>query len=613
MITYRFISQVFLGQPIKVQYSKYSSNTRIDLGSGTFPFEYTTDQKGGTYYFYIPSIDRTFTKTIEIPPIDIFINTINVPDCDISGMIESVPSCDVGAGIIEVPVCDIDYGFALVSPTPTPTNSVACPSISGVTVGPIEISGGQEYTLADNPTSTYFYQFNTSNEFVANIPPFTNSILPDSLFADEIMVLVPSPYWIGGPCQYCFNINLGIEVPCVTTPTPTPTNTMTPTPSSTESITTTPTPTNTNTPTPSVTENITPTVTPTNTETPTMTPTPSSTESIATTPTPTITSTPTTSVTGSLTPTPTITPTIPICFNFINTFYLTNPYTESRLFNDPINGYILSIGDTSNIISIIDDGGEIQFISNSDTVFDLVFNENYQLLYAIGDSSLTIYNISSSTYTLNSSVPLSNPGVGDYDYNNEYLAITTNNLTSIYDVYGSFVSSGVTTGTASEIVYDPNYSSYLGVPTFILVNNNLLEIVTYSGGTVNVEKTYNITGVTAAVYNPNNGYLITNQQSTGNIRVIDVINEVVISTVSASTPTFHSSLSLDISNNILYTVSEPFIYKFNMSTNTFICLTDIDGSNSYGLSSLRYSPSYASIYVGYTNPPLGTGISVYSP
>jgi hypothetical protein len=254
MITYRFISQVFLGQPIKVQYSKYSSTIRIDLGSGTFPFEYTTDQKGGTYYFYIPSIDRTFTKTIEIPPIDIFINTINVPDCDISGMIESVPSCDLDHEIIEVPVCDIDYGFVLVSPTPTPTNSVACPSIPGVTVGPIEISGGQEYTLADNPTSTYFYQFNTSNEFIAEIPPFTNSILPDSLFADEIMVLVPAPYWIGGPCQYCFNINLGIEVPCVTvTPTITPTNTETPTP------------------TPSSTEIVTPTVTPTPTITPTVT------------------------------------------------------------------------------------------------------------------------------------------------------------------------------------------------------------------------------------------------------------------------------------------------------------------------------------------------------
>jgi hypothetical protein len=111
MITYRFISQTFLGQTVKVQYSKYSSNTRIDLGSGIFPFEYTTDQKGGTYYFYIPSVNRTFPKVIPIPPIDFFINTINVPDCDISGVTIFVPPCDIDYGIVEVPVCDIEYNI----------------------------------------------------------------------------------------------------------------------------------------------------------------------------------------------------------------------------------------------------------------------------------------------------------------------------------------------------------------------------------------------------------------------------------------------------------------------------------------------------------------------
>jgi hypothetical protein len=238
MITYLFTSQNFLGQTIKIQYSKYSSNTRIDLGSGTFPFQYTTEQLGGTYYFYIPSIDRTFPKTIDIPPIDIFTNEINVPDCDLSGVTIFVPPCDIDYGIVEVPVCDIDYEVTSITPTPTPTNSFICPSLDGVTVGSIEISGGQEYSLADNPTSIHLYQFNTSNVFIAEIPPFTKIILPDSLFEDEIMVLVPAPYWIGGPCQYCFNINLGIQVSCTSVPTitPTPTNTETLTP------TTTPTP-----------------------------------------------------------------------------------------------------------------------------------------------------------------------------------------------------------------------------------------------------------------------------------------------------------------------------------------------------------------------------------
>lgn len=109
MITYIFTSKTFSGQTIDVQYSKYSSNTRLDLGSGTFPFSYTTDQKGGTYYFYIPSIDRTYPKTIDIPPIDIYTNEINVPECDLSGVTIFVPPCDVTGTTIFVPVCDIEY------------------------------------------------------------------------------------------------------------------------------------------------------------------------------------------------------------------------------------------------------------------------------------------------------------------------------------------------------------------------------------------------------------------------------------------------------------------------------------------------------------------------
>jgi len=109
MITYKFTSVSLSGQTIKVQYSKYNSNVRIDLGSGTFPFEYTTDQKGGTFYFYIPILDRTFTKTIEVPPIDIYTEEINVPPCDLSATTIFVPVCDIDYGIVEIPVCDIEY------------------------------------------------------------------------------------------------------------------------------------------------------------------------------------------------------------------------------------------------------------------------------------------------------------------------------------------------------------------------------------------------------------------------------------------------------------------------------------------------------------------------
>jgi surface protein len=306
MITYRFVSQIFLGEPIKVQYSKYSSPIRIDLGSGTFPFEYTTDQRGGTYFFYIPKLDTTFTKTIDIPPIDFVVNSMNVPDCDISGIINEIPECDISSGIIEIPVCDVDYVITIVTPTPTPTPSVVCPVITGVTVGPIEISGGQPYTLVDNASSLYLQQFNTLGQYYGDIPPQSNSILPNSLFQNEITVIVPSPYWFGGPCQYCFNIISGELVECnFVIPSPTPTQTI--------NITLTPTPTIT--PTPSVTETIITTATPTNTETltltptPTITPTPSSTESITPTVTPTNTNTPTVTQTSTNTPTNSITPT----------------------------------------------------------------------------------------------------------------------------------------------------------------------------------------------------------------------------------------------------------------------------------------------------------------
>ena len=277
MITYRFVSQTFLGEPIKVQYSKYSSPIRIDLGSGTFPFEYTTDQKGGTYFFYIPKVDTTFTKTIDIPPIDFVVNSMNVPDCDILGIINEIPECDISSGIIEIPVCDVDYVITIVTPTPTPTPSVVCPVITGVTVGPIEISGGQPYTLVDNISSLYLYQFDSSGQYICDIPSQSNSILPNSLFQNEITVIVPSPYWFGGPCQYCFNINNGELVECnfvIPSPTPTPTltTTQTPTPSITSTATTT------LTPTPSVTPTL-PIGTPTQTPTPTITQTPSITPS----------------------------------------------------------------------------------------------------------------------------------------------------------------------------------------------------------------------------------------------------------------------------------------------------------------------------------------------
>jgi hypothetical protein len=595
MITYRFISQVFLGQPIKVQYSKYSSTIRIDLGSGTFPFEYTTDQKGGTYYFYIPSIDRTFTKTIQIPPIDIYINSINVPDCDISGMIETIPSCDLGHEIIEVPVCDIEYDFALITPTPTPTNSVACPSILGVTVGPIEISGGQEYTLADNPTSTYFYQFNTSNEFIANIPPFTNSILPDSLFADEIMVLVPAPYWIGGPCQYCFNINLGIEVPCVTpTPTTTPTPTVTPTPSITESTTPTSTPTPTVTPTPSITENITPTVTPTNTETPTTTPTVTPTPSITESVTPTPTQTPTITITPSITPTNTNTPSITPSPNnkitIIGTFNLTNnPYSIS---SEKINSRYYAYGpDGTEILdSQYKSIGTLNFSSytnntNAKILFDLTNSKMYFGSY--GNEFIDVYNlIGESTSQINLSSYSSSMFDMAIDLNYNRLGIVNGQQqgagnTIFIDTTNDSVTGnilGITSGYRGAIVSDSSFA-------MASVSNVQDIIIIYDVSIPSTASTISISASTGApyrsmLYNTTNGYyyvLNFGERLEWVDPGIGSLGSVVLTGYSGVY--YSSAMVYNEKNDRIYILNVKSngrygIITFNCSTNTIIDFTD---------------------------------------
>lgn len=165
MITYIFTSNNFRGQIVNIQYSKYDSTNRINLGSGTFPFEYTTDQKGGTYYFYIPSIDRTFPKTIDIPPIDIYIEEINVPECDITGTTIYVPPCDITGTTIYVPVCDIDYDVTNITPTPTPTITPTKTGLPGITPTPTNTP-----TLTKSPTTT---PTNTPTPTTTPIPPFT--------------------------------------------------------------------------------------------------------------------------------------------------------------------------------------------------------------------------------------------------------------------------------------------------------------------------------------------------------------------------------------------------------------------------------------------------------
>jgi hypothetical protein len=158
VITYIFTSKTFSGETVNVQYTKYDSSTRIDLGSGTFPFEYTTDQLAGTYYFYIPTVDATFPKVIEPPPIDIYAEFVNVPDCDISGVTVFVPPCDIVIDIVEIPVCDIEWSIVDVvqtpTPTPTPTLTITPTNTSTINATPTPTPTNETPTPTPSVTTT---------------------------------------------------------------------------------------------------------------------------------------------------------------------------------------------------------------------------------------------------------------------------------------------------------------------------------------------------------------------------------------------------------------------------------------------------------------------------
>jgi surface protein len=555
MITYRFVSQTFLGEPIKVQYSKYSSTTRIDLGSGTFPFEYTTDQKGGTYYFYIPKLDTTFTKTIDIPPIDFVVNSMNVPDCDISGIINEIPECDITSVIIEIPVCDVDYNVVIATPTPTPTTSVVCPILTGVTVGPIEISGG-EYTLVDNTSSLYLHQFDSSGQYICDISSQSNSILPDSLFQDEITVLVPSPYWFGGPCQYCFNINTSEEVFCnfvipSQTPTPSVTSTVTPT----------------ITPTPSITSTATPTLpiqTPTNTSTPTITPTPTNTLTPTTTNTqtitPTITQTPTNSLTPTNSQTPTPSPTSPpkafisvwsgssvtLPYNGIGTYTgtidwgdgfvsantfanRTHTYSGSGTWTITITGTItgwattnaptennklLEIKQWNNVRNVFGQSASFSGCSNlvltgvTDT-YDFNGISNTTSMFANCTSITTINNISS--WNLSGITNLGNMFNGCINFNDDITTWDVSNVTSLSNMLYSASSFNQDLGSwdVSNVSGFGDFMAYCGIST-LNYDNTLIGWSSLTLGTSRYFGAYGLTYTSAGAGGAARSFIISN-------------------------------------------------------------------------------------------------------
>ena len=221
MITYIFTSKTFSGQTIDVQYSKYSSNTRLDLGSGTFPFSYTTDQKGGTYYFYIPSIDRTYPKNIDIPPIDIYTEEINVPECDLSGITIFVPSCDVSGTTIFVPVCDIEYELEPILNTCS-TWFKAPTTINGNFINRT-FTGVLSDELYDGVFCTVDVQIPATdgirlgyNVFNEQEGPFSYTLLFSIPISNITIGLFGGGYSAGDGCEETFNIVTDVGVPQIT-------------------------------------------------------------------------------------------------------------------------------------------------------------------------------------------------------------------------------------------------------------------------------------------------------------------------------------------------------------------------------------------------------------
>ena len=541
MITYIFTSNNFKGQIVNIQYSKYDSTTRIDLGSGTFPFEYTTDQKGGTYFFYIPSIDRTYPKNIDIPPIDIYIEEINVPECDITGTTIYVPPCDITGTTIHVPVCDIDFEITNITPTITPTPSItptiSCPQISGVTVGPIEISGG-DYTLIDNPTNLDLQQFNTLGQYSGNIPQQSNSILPDSLFQDEIIVLVPSSYSFGGSCQYCFNINTGEQVPCVQViPSQTPTPSVTNTPTVTPSIT--------------------------NTKTPT----------------------------ASVTPTPTTTPIPP--FTILHTITDEDGYGIFGFEDENVGNklYVFTSADTKIYSTSDYSVGNIisSFYSTAD-IINSIFEPTTQKIY-VGQSSNSVL----------SSIEVSNRGIYPITLSGDVFGLTVDlsyNLVAVSSTYnpdGVSVIDSTTDFVNFEIDVVDNYKGGIASDNngfcYVVGNTSAMTKIDIVNG-VSAD-TYNIgegSNFRRIIYNPNNQYLYIFSQ-TGNVKVFDSSDGSQIKNIDITSYNYNPSTN----PNLIYNPNKNLIYISNVvsGTNQFGIIT-IDCRND---TVLNYT---SNIYVGTT-------------
>ena len=60
----RFSSIKYSGYSLTLSVLPQGKSFRTEVGSFTFPFNYTGDVTNGLFYFYIPSIDQVFEKPV---------------------------------------------------------------------------------------------------------------------------------------------------------------------------------------------------------------------------------------------------------------------------------------------------------------------------------------------------------------------------------------------------------------------------------------------------------------------------------------------------------------------------------------------------------------------
>jgi surface protein len=341
----RFSSIKYSGYSVTLSVLPSGEQYRTEVGTFTFPFDYNGNVNNGSFYFYIPSIDQVFEKSVvpASPTPTTTLTPTTTPTTTITPTVTNTntmtstqtPTQSVTNTVTSTPTNTPSETQTLTpTSTLTPTNTQSATNTETPTQTPSETP-----TMTPTMSPTYYYYNlldcdNTNNKIGRSITGGLTGIYNVDINKCYLIVGI----LFGSSYDYDLDLSTLVtdcsDILCgVLTPTPTETETPTPTPTITPTETETPTPTITDTPTPTPTETETPTPTITDTPTPTPTITPSETPTNTPTETETPTQTPTNTETPTNTPTPSITPTIspsaPAALPFVSTWSANTSYSNT--------------------------------------------------------------------------------------------------------------------------------------------------------------------------------------------------------------------------------------------------------------------------------------------